>query len=98
MITRSIFKHAKNCHGSAKCDVFWFKRGTDTLIINYIIQMKTYFITNLIRSRSWVDLIIRRINGKHFDEVKPFLSLNYSALQEKFVHRSHEPNTVQSFL
>ena len=60
--------------------------------------METYFITNSIRRRSWVDLIIGRISGKHFDEVKPFISLDYCALREKLVHIFHEPNTVQSSL
>jgi hypothetical protein len=60
--------------------------------------METYFVTNSIRRRSWVGLIIGRISGTHFDEVKPFLSLGYCALRDKLVHIFHEPNTVQSSL
>lgn len=60
--------------------------------------MKTYLITNLIRRRSWVGLLIGQFAGKHFDEVKPFHSIDYFALREKLVHIFYEPNTVQSSL
>ncbi|MCP6769609.1 hypothetical protein NL529_32655, partial [Klebsiella pneumoniae] len=43
-------------------------------------------------------LIIGRISGTHFDEVKPFLSLGNCALRDKLVHIFNEPNTVQSSL
>lgn len=59
--------------------------------------MKTNYVTNLIW-RSWVELIIGKFFGTHFDEVKPFLSLSYCALQEKVVHIFLEPNAVQSLL
>lgn len=43
----------------------------------------------------FVGLIIGRIAGKNFDEMKLFLSLDYSALREMLVHNFKEPKTVQ---
>lgn len=62
-------------------DVLRFERGTDTLIIKWIIKIETYLITNLIKRRSWVSLIIGRINGKQFDDIKLLLRLDYCALR-----------------
>lgn len=57
--------------------------------------METYFIMNSNRIKLWEGLIIGRIAVKHFDEVKPFLSLYYCALREKLVHIFNKPNTMQ---
>lgn len=56
--------------------------------------METYFIENSIRKRSWIKVINGIIPGKHFNEVKPLLSLDYSALLEKYVHIFDEFNST----
>lgn len=39
--------------------------------------------------------MVSRIAGRHFDEVKPFLALDYFSLRNKLVHIFDRQNTVQ---
>lgn len=80
-----------------KCYVVRIERGTDTAIVNWIIEIETY-ITNSILIKSWNRLIIGRIAEKHFDDVKPFLALDCCSLRDKIKHIFDELNTVQSCL
>lgn len=68
---------------STKCDVVRFERGTDTSIVLWLFQIERNFITNSIRGKSYVLLINKRIAEKHFDEVKPFMTLEYFSIRDK---------------
>lgn len=69
--------------GTPKCGVKQLTRGTDLTIINWILQIESFFLVASCPPSTYVDEIVQRIFPKYFDQITPHIRLPYTMFRKK---------------
>jgi hypothetical protein len=91
--SRKLRETKKNTSRSnARCNVERYSRGCGTDIIEWIMQMETYFEISSLQSGSYVGYMLNMIAQPYFREMSPYKTLGYLEFREKLIEVFGEPD------
>ena len=67
-----------NCGYNMRCEVEKFVRGSEINVIEWIVQMETYFGISSLKPRDYFRFMLQKIAQPYFKEISPFKDLTYS--------------------
>jgi len=60
--------------------------------------METYLIVAQIPAQSMVGILCTNIAPRHFNEIRPYITLNYTGFRDKLVEIFTEPDLIQAYI
>ena len=99
-ITSEKLRKAKKntSRNNMRCDVDKFTRGSDINIVEWIVQMETYFGISSLKPDAYVGFMLNKIALPFFKEMAPFKDLPYLDFREKLVEVFGEPDMATARL
>ena len=93
MTSERLRKAKKNkSRNNMRCEVEKFVRGSEINIIEWIVQMETYFGISSLKPRDYVGFMLQKIAQPYFKEMSPFKDLAYFDFREKLIEVFGEPD------
>ena len=81
-----------------RCEVEKFARGTDVNIVEWIVQMETFFGISSLKPDAYVGFMLQKIAHPYFKEVVVYKDLEYLDFREKLVEVFAEPDMATAWL
>ena len=100
VITSEKLRKAKKnkSRNNMRCEVEKFARGTDVNIVEWIMQMETFFGISSLKPDAYVGYMMQRILHPYFKEVSVHKELEYLDFREKLVEIFGEPDMATARL
>ena len=94
LITSEKLRRARKnkARSSMRCEVEKFARGTDINILEWIVQMESYFEISCLQPKDYVEYMLQKIALPYFKEVVVHKELGYLDFREKLVTVFGEPD------
>ena len=93
MTSERLRKAKKNkSRNNMRCEVEKFTRESEINVIEWIVQMETYFGISSLKPRDYVGFMLQKIAQPYFKEMSPFKDLAYFDFREKLIEVFGEPD------
>ena len=94
VITSEKLRKAKKntSRNNMRCEVEKFTRGSEINVIEWIVQMETYFGISSLKPNAYVGFMLQKIAQPYFKEMSPYKELAYFDFREKLIEVFGEPD------